>query len=690
MAQEPKLFLTVKSASLPTLNLPDAESAYLIVSDLMISPEGQPLPFLSGEFRKVDQSYFKRLHRDRPGVQFLASFGGTAVPPELFSHLSEDDGRLLRFVQQLVQFAKETGFNGLDISWMYPTQADNVSYSLLVRQLRAACDQENLILTVTVPSNPAVIGKNYPVEEIAKSAHYVILSTNEFRKLKKTSLIAPLYAINAGSSNSVDFHVNAWKMAGLASEKIVIIIQTTSLTYKLFQQKEYQLGTPVVRLKIRPFFKICHKLYSGSLEIFENNARCPYAFRELSWYSYENKQSIKEKVGYVLNQYLGGIAVAYYDEDDPTNLCGDGQYPLTAVVLASLKGLELPIDQRPSAIAQRSIHNGDVDSYEDVVDLHMVDAGSAHSTLADTQVPDPDEPSDEELPPEGDDSYNSKSSFVLRQIPTLSEPLCSRCSPPATTAASGYTEMRKDSSGSKLLYSKDRSYGCDNCTPSIFLVDSDHALAKLTNPSEHADERLLFSESSSSYAGSCNPLFTEPKPPVVVKPPPPEAQYDPARSRLGIIATCSTGNRPCNPNCNSNCNSNCPSNCNSNCRPCNGLPGRCGCFPCGGHIPQHDYMNMMPSGMAQTTPCPQAAFMEMFANMQNLARVNRHLESQSVDNQLGYQMCPYDGIIPDPRDPRHYFLCRQGLPMSDENRFCCANGYMYDPDNQKCVPEKQN
>lgn len=46
---EPKLFLTVKSASLPTLNLPEVDSAYLIVTDLMISPEGQPLPFLSGE-----------------------------------------------------------------------------------------------------------------------------------------------------------------------------------------------------------------------------------------------------------------------------------------------------------------------------------------------------------------------------------------------------------------------------------------------------------------------------------------------------------------------------------------------------------------------------------------------------------------------------------------------------------------
>lgn len=49
MTQEPKLFLTVKSASLPTLSLPEVDSAYLIVTDLMISPEGQPLPFLSGE-----------------------------------------------------------------------------------------------------------------------------------------------------------------------------------------------------------------------------------------------------------------------------------------------------------------------------------------------------------------------------------------------------------------------------------------------------------------------------------------------------------------------------------------------------------------------------------------------------------------------------------------------------------------
>nr|XP_029721514.1 uncharacterized protein LOC115262777 [Aedes albopictus] len=695
MSQKPKLFLTVKSASLPTLSLPEVDSAYLIVTDLMISPEGQPLPFLSGE---LDRSYFKRLQQERPGVQFLASFGGTAVPAELFAHLAEDDGRLLMFVQQLVQFATETGFNGLDISWMYPTQPDNVSYSLLLKQLRTACDKEHLVLTVTVPSNPAVIGKSYPVTDIADSAHYVILSTNEFRKLKKTSLIAPLYSINAGSSNSVDFHVNAWKMAGIPREKIVIIIQPTSLTYKLFQPKEYQLGTPVVRLKVRPFFKICHKLYSGSLEIYEERARCPYAFRELSWYSYENKQSVREKVKYVVSQYLGGIAIAYYDEDDPTNLCGDGQHPLTATVLSSLKGKEILTEPKSSGIAQRSVHNGDMDSYEDVVDLHMVDAGDSHARGTEAPFVVPETSVLPVVAAEVDSEPDRKPSVVLRQIPSRPSRPCSKCTkaPPCTTTVAppcGCEKLREEFSHSNLLPYRfpdsgeddDQRYidgagpGCGHCgdtlEPAVVLVDSDQAFAKLTKSS--GKESLLFSEKSAKCSVDPDPLFTEPKPPVVIRPPPPEALYDPAKSRLGIIATCKNSNPPCNTNCGN----------------CNGNPGGIGCCPCvQPQNPQQALLNILASGIGQTTvappPCPKAALLEMLSNLQNLARVNRNVETQPNENQTGSPICQYDGIIADPRDPRQYYLCRQGLPMNEENRFSCANGYIYDSANQKCVPDQ--
>ncbi|EAT38349.1 AAEL009746-PA [Aedes aegypti] len=495
-----------------------------------------------------------------------------------------------------------------------------------------------------------------------------------------------------------DFHVTAWRLAGIPREKIVIIIQPTSLTYKLFQPKEYQLGTPVVRLKIRPFFKICHKLYSGSLEIYEEKARCPYAFRELSWYSYENKQSVKEKVKYVASQYLGGIAVAYYDEDDPTNLCGDGQHPLTATILSSMKGVEVSTDHKSSGIAQRSVNNGDLDSYEDVVDLHMVDAGDSHARGTDT--PDPvQEASDQPLDVEADDELNKKPSVVLRQIPSFPNPPCSKCSKtlPCTTAAPpcGCDKPQKDFGSPNLLpyhfpdtiEDCDHRYvegvppsdGCGLCDlepePAIVLVDSDQAFAKLTKSS--GKETLLFSEKSASCSGNTDPLFTEPKPPVVIRPPPPEAQYDPAKSRLGIIATCKNSNPPCN----------------TNCRNCNGNPGVVGHCPFAHHIPQEALLNIIASGMAQTTAAPpsydQAALLEMLSNIQNLARVNRNVDTPANNNQqVGNPICQYDGIIADPRDPRQYYLCRQGLPMSDENRFSCANGYVYDSANQKCVPDQ--
>uniref|UniRef100_A0A182J4F1 Uncharacterized protein n=1 Tax=Anopheles atroparvus TaxID=41427 RepID=A0A182J4F1_ANOAO len=210
-------------------------------------------------------------------------------------------------------------------------------YVRLLKELRIACDRYGLLLTVTVPSRPSVIEMNYPVDKLEKYADYVILSTTEFRKLRKTSFIAPLYPSSPGSSNNIDYHVDRWKQAGLSCGKIVIVIQTMTLTYKLYIQNEYRIGTPALQLKIRPYYKICRKLYSGSLEIWDSSAKSPYAFRDLSWYSYENEKSIKEKVGYVVQQRLAGIAVFYYDEDDPINICGDGQYPLTAIVMAAMQ-----------------------------------------------------------------------------------------------------------------------------------------------------------------------------------------------------------------------------------------------------------------------------------------------------------------------------------------------------------------
>uniref|UniRef100_A0A182K208 GH18 domain-containing protein n=1 Tax=Anopheles christyi TaxID=43041 RepID=A0A182K208_9DIPT len=339
----PVLFLTVKSCNFAMTKIDHVKCGYLIVTDILISPDGVPLPFFHDNRINI---------KKKSGLKIIASFGGSVVPSELFAFLTCDDHRRAAFVNNLIEFTLAHGFHGIDLGWLYPAPQERDQYVRLLRDLRLACDLNGLVLTVTVPSRPSVIEVNYPVEKLDKYADYVILSTTEFRKLRKTSFIAPLYSCSPGSSNSIDYHVDRWKMAGLSCGKIVIVVQTMTLTYKLYIQNEYRVGTPALQLKIRPYYKICRKLYSGSLEIWDSNVRSPYAFRDLSWYSYENEKSVKEKVCFVVQQGLGGLAVFYYDEDDPINICGDGQYPLTAIVVAAMNSQYHP----PSVITDSQIY----------------------------------------------------------------------------------------------------------------------------------------------------------------------------------------------------------------------------------------------------------------------------------------------------------------------------------------------
>ncbi|XP_058459581.1 chitinase-3-like protein 2 [Malaya genurostris] len=617
-----QLFLTVKSENITKLNLQDVSSAYVIVTDIMISPEGQPLSLRDGASRV---STMDGLHEIGPGVQLLASFGGSTVPSELFSHLVENKSRRAAFVRNVINFVTNSGFGGVDIAWLYPTETDKENYGNLLKELRVACDKKKLVLTVTVPSHPSVIGRNYLVQDLESAANYVILCTSEFKKLKKTSLIAPLYPLKEGSSNSVDRHINAWKRAGLSGDKIVMVIQTNSLTYKLLQPNEYRLGTSVSRLKIRPFYKICQKLYSGSLEVFEETARCPYAFREQNWYSYENSKSIQEKVDYAVSHLLGGIGVFNYDEDDPLDVCGDGSYPITRMVQASLNANHQILPENSATVTQRSIDDADLDALEMEAQLSVLSNDSPEDM--DIRINDDD---DEDL--FGHDK--KASSHVTRQSPFMAPRFTSHKT--ITTTNTVRRPVLLPPCGCKDEDISEEEFG------SVILANSDQAFVKQNSPLDGSS--VLFSESD--VPSSYGPLFSEHEPDVRIQPVPHCAKFDPERSRIGIIATASAGVSP-------------------SLQP---------------YRPQQPLTNIVATATYQTTAAP----IQLLTDTNNMSQLLSLLNNQII--QSTQTVCPYDGIIPDPRNPRYYYLCRQGLPMSEENRFACADGYVFNPVSQKCSP----
>ncbi|XP_050079515.1 uncharacterized protein LOC126567329 [Anopheles maculipalpis] len=721
----PALFLTVKSCNFCMTKVDHVQCGYLVVTDILISPDGMPLPFFH------DNSVSKK----KTGLKIIASFGGSVVPSELFAFLTCDDRRRGAFVNNLIEFTLAHGFHGIDLAWLYPAPQERDQYVRLIKDLRNACDRNGLVLTITVPSRPSVIEVNYPVDKLEKYADYVILSTTEFRKLRKTSFIAPLYSSSPGSSNSIDYHVDRWKMAGLSSGKIVIVIQTMTLTYKLYIQNEYRVGTPALQLKIRPYYKICRKLYSGSLEIWDSNVKSPYAFRDLSWYSYENEKSVKEKVCFVVQQGLGGLAVFYYDEDDPINICGDGQYPLTAIVVAALQSQYMP----PAVISDSQIYQYDSPS---LTPLSQIDY--RHYSELDSNQPvvvyvEEKQPHKQTYVPSVPTTQSTGTNFASNSMQYMFGMQV------FNTSDTSSTMQLNDPSSSKDVYDAVENMfsgfesGSDEFSEDFIIPYDLIEVGKGVDMVAPKGERpTIFSDAEP--LPSTVQLFSETVPTQ--------------NSHTCKLFSEKTNNHPVVYTSSANCKA-----CSSTPRPCahcaslssSGLPAghrtRCSCpYPgikifATGHAPtpapttttttmappMMHFFTLGPATLKPPTCCQgcQQCVKVVATSSADVPQMVDHalpfpcstpapgplgplyseqpcassvsglkIQAQAVGAQpivpfqpFEVNICPHDGILRDPHDRRSYYLCKRGLPMCDENKFSCAHGYIFNETSKKCVPE---
>uniref|UniRef100_A0A182W891 Uncharacterized protein n=1 Tax=Anopheles minimus TaxID=112268 RepID=A0A182W891_9DIPT len=671
----------------------------------------------------------------KSGLKIIASFGGSVVPSELFAFLTSDDKRRAAFVNNLIEFTLAHGFHGVDLAWLYPAPQERDQYVRLLRDLRLACDRNGLVLTVTVPSRPSVIEVNYPVEKMEKYADYVILSTTEFRKLRKTSFIAPLYSCSPGSSNSIDYHVDRWKMAGLSCGKIVIVVQTMTLTYKLYIQNEYRVGTPALQLKIRPYYKICRKLYSGSLEIWDSNVKSPYAFRDLSWYSYENEKSVKEKVCFVVQQGLGGLAVFYYDEDDPINICGDGQYPLTAIVAAAMQSQYLP----PSVITDSQIYHYESPSRTPLSQMDYRQYSEVNSNqqplvvyveekqpYSKTFIPDVSKPESiaqflpqpmqqQDTPGLFDLTVNESSAPMQMGEPNGSVERM------LNGAESGSDEFIED-----FFLPYDEMWGVDIGQGVDMTLPNVERPVMSSDPIPMPSTVQLFSETIQAQNAQTCKLFSE------------KSQHHPVVYTSGTSCKACSTSRPC-PHCASSV-SHAKQHAECRCKhpgikifatghaptpattttttttmappvmhfftfaPATIKPPTCcqGCQQCVKVVATGSAGQGVPNVAGHSLPCPCTTVSpvgpqgHLYSEHSFVSSVpGVQIQAQAVGAQplvpfvpFEVKLCPHDGILHDPHDRRSYYLCKRGLPMSDENKFSCAHGYYFNETSKKCVPER--
>ncbi|KFM70897.1 putative chitinase 2, partial [Stegodyphus mimosarum] len=89
----------------------------------------------------------------------MLSLGGWGDSTKKYSDLVASSTKRKNFIKKAVEFIKAHGFDGIDVSWQYPNcwqgaigvhPADKENFAKFLQELRKACDQADLTLSVSV------------------------------------------------------------------------------------------------------------------------------------------------------------------------------------------------------------------------------------------------------------------------------------------------------------------------------------------------------------------------------------------------------------------------------------------------------------------------------------------------------------------------------------------------------------
>jgi len=292
----------------------------------------------------IDKRAIKRfndLRNKNPNLKTMAAIGGAKADNNVFSQVVNNANSRAQFAKNIVEFAKQYGFNGIDLDWEYPT--DKNAFTELLKLLRPMFDSDGLILSAAVSAGFDKINASYDVPALGRYLDFINVMTYDLHGSWETVTgeNAPLYAGSANTTDklSVDFAINYWIQKGAPKEKLNLGIATYGRSFTLQNASNNGVGAPAKDAgKAGPYTKkagflgyneICEALRAGQLQQQWNAAQATaYAFKGDQWVGYDNIAAVQIKAQYITSKGLGGAMVWAIDMDDFRNIGGEGKYPL--------------------------------------------------------------------------------------------------------------------------------------------------------------------------------------------------------------------------------------------------------------------------------------------------------------------------------------------------------------------------
>ena len=280
------------------------------------NPSGDHANF--AELQKLKQRY--------PHLQTLISIGG-ADGAKYFSVAAKTAEARKQFAASCVRFMQDNGFDGIDIDWEFPTNAEEKqNYAAMLAELRAQLGKQNL-LTIAAPAGP----NNYAGvawASIARDLDWINLMTYDFAGSwsPTTNFNAPLYAAskNANAYNG-DAATQAYIAAGVPAQKLLLGVPFYGRGWSGVADPNHGLdqkfgGVPKGTQGGGAFdYRDLKQNYLPTYPRYWNDqAQVPWLYNPSTqvWISYDDPESIGIKTEYARAQKLGGVMIWEISTDD--------------------------------------------------------------------------------------------------------------------------------------------------------------------------------------------------------------------------------------------------------------------------------------------------------------------------------------------------------------------------------------